>query len=105
MPSLRQIIHEASGGVAVAMAEQYRIGLFQERQTWEKERIFKADVHCSSSSPRSIARPRLPRNPCCLMHLPKLLHSMAGFQSDSGGRSGNQPCCTEERINQLSCSK
>ena len=61
---LRQIVHEAIGSVGVVLAERFRIGPFQERQTWEKKRIFKAGVHCSSSSPRSIARPRLPRNVC-----------------------------------------
>ena len=33
---LRQIFHEASGGVTVVVSEQFRIGPFQERQTWEK---------------------------------------------------------------------
>jgi hypothetical protein len=35
--SLRQIVHEASGGAVVVLAEQFRIGLFQGKQTWEQE--------------------------------------------------------------------
>ena len=67
---LRQIFHEAIGRVAVVLSERFRIGPFQERQTWEKKRIFKAGVHCASRSPRSIVRPRLPRNACCWIPLP-----------------------------------
>jgi hypothetical protein len=35
MRSLRQIFHEANGGVAVVLAERFRIRPFQGRQTWE----------------------------------------------------------------------
>ena len=35
MRSLRQIFHEANGGVAVVLAERFRIRPFQRRQTWE----------------------------------------------------------------------
>jgi hypothetical protein len=37
MRSLRQIIHEASGGIAVVLAKQLRIGPLQRRQLWEQE--------------------------------------------------------------------
>ncbi len=33
---MRQIFHEAIGGVAVVLAERFRIGPFPGRQTWEK---------------------------------------------------------------------
>jgi hypothetical protein len=36
MRSLRQIVPEATGSVAIALAERIRIGLFQGRETWEK---------------------------------------------------------------------
>jgi hypothetical protein len=42
MCSLRQIVHEATGGVAVVLAERFRVGPFQGRQSWEKEWVFKA---------------------------------------------------------------
>jgi hypothetical protein len=37
MRSLRQIVHEATGGDAVVLAERFRVEPFQRRQTWEKE--------------------------------------------------------------------
>jgi hypothetical protein len=37
MRSLRQIVHEAIGGVAVALAELLHVSPFPGRQTWEKE--------------------------------------------------------------------
>jgi hypothetical protein len=37
MRSLRQIFHEATGVVAVVLAERFRVGPFQGRQRWEKE--------------------------------------------------------------------
>jgi hypothetical protein len=39
MRSLRQIFHEANGGVAVVLAERFRIRPFRWRQTWEQEHI------------------------------------------------------------------
>jgi hypothetical protein len=36
MRSLRQIFHETIGSFAVALAEPFRVGPFQGRQTWEK---------------------------------------------------------------------
>ena len=36
MRLLRQIVHEATGGIAVASAEPFCVGPFQGRQTWEK---------------------------------------------------------------------
>jgi hypothetical protein len=36
------------------------------------ERVnLKADANCSSNSPRSIARPPLPRNACCWKRVPR----------------------------------
>jgi hypothetical protein len=35
MRSLRQTIHEASGGIAVVLAKQFRVGPLQRRQPWE----------------------------------------------------------------------
>jgi hypothetical protein len=35
--SPRQILHEATDGVAVVLAESFRVEPFQRRQTWEKE--------------------------------------------------------------------
>ena len=37
MRSLRQIVHEASGGVAVVVAKQFRVGPLQRRTPCEKE--------------------------------------------------------------------
>jgi hypothetical protein len=37
MCSLRQIYHEAIGGITVALAERLYVGPFQGRQKWEKE--------------------------------------------------------------------
>jgi hypothetical protein len=37
MRSLRQIVHEASGGFAVVLAKQFRVGPLQRRPPWEKE--------------------------------------------------------------------
>jgi hypothetical protein len=37
MRSLRQMFHEAISGVAVVVAERFRIGPFHGRQTWERE--------------------------------------------------------------------
>jgi hypothetical protein len=37
MRRLRQIVHEAIGGVAVVLAERFRIRPFRWRQTWEQE--------------------------------------------------------------------
>jgi hypothetical protein len=37
MRRLRQIVHEASGGIAVVLAKQFRVGPLQRRQPWEKE--------------------------------------------------------------------
>ena len=34
---LRQILHEATGGVAVVLKERFRVEPFQGSQTWEKE--------------------------------------------------------------------
>jgi hypothetical protein len=68
---LRQIFHEAIDGVAVPLAELFSIGPFEVRQTWVKERIFKADEHCSSSSPHRTAGHRRHRNVCSWMPLLK----------------------------------
>ena len=37
MYSLRQLFYEAIGGIAVVLAERFRIGPFPGRQTGEKE--------------------------------------------------------------------
>jgi hypothetical protein len=39
--SLRQIVHEASGGVVVVLAERFRVGPLQRRQLWEKRESSK----------------------------------------------------------------
>jgi hypothetical protein len=70
MRLLRQIVHEASGSVAVVLSERFLIGPFQERQTWEKKRIFTAGVHCSSSSLRGIAKPHLSGIAHCWIPVP-----------------------------------
>ena len=71
MRRLRQIFHEARSGVAIVVAERSPIRSFPGRQMWKRESIFKADVHCSGSSPHSIARLPLPKNVYCWMSLPR----------------------------------
>jgi hypothetical protein len=90
---LRQIVHEAIGSVAVVLSERFHIGPFQERQTWEKKRIFKADVHCSSSSLRSIARPRLSGNARCWIPLPRprAIIAAMGYVSSTMRKKCNTP--------------
>src|SRR5215469_2634172 len=80
MRSLKQIFHEVRSGVAVVEAERFRIGSFPGRQTWEREYIFKADVHCSGSSPRSIERLPMPKNVCRWMSLPRLRATIAAME-------------------------
>lgn len=91
--SLRQIFHEATCGVAVVLAEQICVESFQRRQTCEKEWVFKADEHCSSSTPYSITRHHLPRNACSWMPLSKPLGKIAHMRS---GSSTLQRSCNKQ---------